>query len=73
MQFTAFLSFPIAGLIFILAPDFTKIFLGEKWIPMIQAMQVLCFFGITRAINGIMGSIFQGIGKSNIITLGAGF
>jgi len=30
LQFTAFLSFPIAGLIFILAPDFTKIFLGEN-------------------------------------------
>jgi len=73
LQFTAFLSFPLAGLIFILAPDFTKIFLGEKWIPMIQAMQVLCFFGITRAINATIGSIFQGIGKPNIITLGAGF
>jgi len=30
LQFTAFLSFPIAGLIFILAPDFTKIFLGAS-------------------------------------------
>ena len=36
LQLTAFLSFPLAGLIFVLAPDFTKIFLGEKWLPMIQ-------------------------------------
>jgi len=35
LQLTAFLSFSIAGLIFILAPDFTKIFLGEKWMPMV--------------------------------------
>jgi len=73
LQATAFLSFPIAGLIFVLAPDFTKIFLGEKWTPMVLAMQVLCIFGITRAVNATMGSIFQGMGKPNIITFGAGF
>jgi O-antigen/teichoic acid export membrane protein len=73
LQFTAFLSFPVAGLIFVLAPDFTKIFLGEKWMPMVPAMQVLCLFGLTRALNGTMGSIFQGIGIPKIITFGAGF
>lgn len=73
LQITAFLSFPIAGLIFVLAPDFTKIFLGEKWMPMVPAMQVLCLFGVTRALNGTMGSIFQGIGEPKIITFGASF
>ncbi|MCK5306301.1 MAG: lipopolysaccharide biosynthesis protein [Candidatus Omnitrophica bacterium] len=71
LQFTAFLSFPIAGLTFILAPDFTKIFLGEKWMPMVPAMQVLCIFGVTRAINATTGPIFQGIGKPNISTVGS--
>ncbi|RKY42346.1 MAG: lipopolysaccharide biosynthesis protein, partial [Candidatus Omnitrophota bacterium] len=55
LQLTAFLSFPIAGLIFVLAPDFTKIFLGEKWMPMVPAMQVLCIFGVTRALNATTG------------------
>ena len=72
LQVTAFLSFPVAGLIFVLAPDFTKIFLGEKWMPMVPAMQVLCLFGVTRALNGTMGSIFQGIGIPKVITFGAG-
>jgi O-antigen/teichoic acid export membrane protein len=53
LQITAFLSFPIAGLIFILAPDFTRLFLGEKWMPMVPAMQItgcnkwftVCWFG----------------------------
>jgi O-antigen/teichoic acid export membrane protein len=72
LQVTAFLSFPIAGLIFILAPDFTKIFLGEKWMPMVPAVQALCIFGVTRAVNATIGSIFQGIGKPNIITFGSG-
>ena len=68
LQITAFLSFPIAGLIFVLAPDFTKIFLGEKWIPMVPAMQVLCIFGVTRSFGATTGPIFQGVGKPSILT-----
>lgn len=68
LQVTAFLSFPMAGLIFVLAPDFTMIFLGEKWMPMVPAMQVLCIFGVTRSINATFGSILQGIGKPHILT-----
>jgi len=68
LQLTAFLSFPIAGLIFVLAPDFTQIFLGEKWVPMVPAMQVLCIFGLLRAFNATTGPIFQAVGKPSILT-----
>ena len=68
LQVTAFLSFPLAGLIFVLAPDFTRIFLGEKWMPMVPAMQVLAIFGAIRAFGATTGPIFQGVGKPNILT-----
>ena len=68
LQFTAFLSFPIAGLIFVLAPDFTKIFLGEKWMPMVPAMQVLVFAGLVRSIAATSGYIFYAVGKPKIDT-----
>jgi len=68
LKLTAFLSFPIAGLIFVLAPDFTKIFLGEKWMQMVPAMQVLCIFGVTRSLNATTGPIFQAVGKPSILT-----
>jgi len=68
LQVTAFLSFPIAGLIFILAPDFTKIFLGEKWMPMVPTMQVLVFAGLVRSIAATTGSIFHAVGKPKIET-----
>jgi len=71
LQLTAFLSFPIAGLIFVLAPDFTMIFLGEKWMPMVPAMQVLCIFGALRAIAATMGPIFYSVGKPKFITWGS--
>ena len=68
LQLTAFLSFPIAGLIFVLAPDFTKIFLGEKWMPMVPAMQVLVFAGLTRSIVATTGPVFHAVGKPKIET-----
>ena len=67
LQVTAFLSFPIAGLIFVLAPDFTMIFLGEKWMPMVPAMQVLALWGLIRSI-GATTIIFQSVGKPEIST-----
>ena len=62
LQLTAFLSFPIAGFIFFLAPDFTRIFLGEKWMPMVPAMQVLAFAGLVRSIAATTGPLFYGRG-----------
>ena len=68
LQVTAFLSFPIAGLIFALAPDFTKIFLGEKWMPMVPAMMVLVWWGVIRGLVGAMSPVFLSIGKPEILT-----
>ncbi len=68
LQLTAFLSFPIAGLIFVLAPDFTMIFLGEKWMAMVPAMQVLVFAGLVRSIAATAGPVFHSVGKPKIDT-----
>ena len=68
LQITAFLSFPIAGLIFVLAPDFTVIFLGEKWMPMVPAMQVLALAGLVRSMAATTGPIFHAVGKPKIDT-----
>ncbi|MBW2310783.1 MAG: lipopolysaccharide biosynthesis protein [Deltaproteobacteria bacterium] len=68
LQLTAFISIPIAGGIFILAPEFTEIFLGDKWMPMVPAMQVLCIFGATRSFGATTGPLFHGVGKPKTLT-----
>ena len=68
LQLTAFFSFPLAGLIFVTAPEFTRLFLGEKWLSMVPAMQVLCIFGVSRSINANFGVFFLGIGKPDVST-----
>lgn len=68
LQLTAFISIPLAGGIFILAPEFTKIFLGEEWLPMVPAMQLLVLAGLIRSIMATTGPIFQAVGKPKIDT-----
>lgn len=68
LQVTAFLSFPMAAGIFLLAPDFTQIFLGEKWTLMVPAMQALAIWGLIRSIGATTGPLFQAVGKPEIVT-----
>ncbi len=67
LQLTAFLSMPLAGILFMLAPDLTKVFLGEKWLPMVGAMRLLAVWGGMRAVAATSGSVFLGVGKPKIL------
>jgi lipopolysaccharide exporter len=68
LKLTSFISFPVAGLIFILAPDFTRLFLGEQWLPMVPTMQVLALWGLIRSIDATTGPLFYGLGKPKFAT-----
>ncbi len=67
LKFTSFLVIPLAGGIFILAPEFIKVAYGERWLPMIPAVLVMCFLGLFRAIGATMGPVFYAIGKPYIL------
>ena len=69
LQVTAFLSFPIGVLLLILAPDFTRLFLGEKWMPMVRAIQVLCIFGVIRSLAATCGPLFSGTNNPRFTTI----
>lgn len=68
LKLTTFISVPLAGGIFILAPEFTRIFLTEKWMLIVPAMQVLALAGLLRSIGATNSTIFPGIGKPQINT-----
>jgi O-antigen/teichoic acid export membrane protein len=65
-KLAAFISFPITGLIIVLAPDFTRIFMGEKWNAIVPAMQVLALVGLMGTIAATFGHMFYAIGKPKI-------
>ena len=66
LQLTSFVSIPLAGGIFILAPEFTRIFLTQKWMPMVPAIQVLVLAGLVRSIGAT--PVFSSVGKPKIET-----
>lgn len=68
LQVTAFIALPLMGLIIVLAFDFTKLILGEKWMPIVPAMQVLACWASVYAINSTIWPLFRGIGRPDLET-----
>jgi O-antigen/teichoic acid export membrane protein len=68
LQITVFLSAAFSALIFALAPDFTAIFLGNKWISMVPAMQILVVVAFASSISETSGPIFLAVGKPKVET-----
>ncbi len=66
VETTASLSLPLTAGIFILAPDFVRIFLGEKWMPMVLALRILSISGLMRSIAATGGPLFRAAGRPNI-------
>ncbi|MBN1404953.1 MAG: lipopolysaccharide biosynthesis protein [Candidatus Omnitrophica bacterium] len=64
---TVFLSFPIAALIFVLAGDFTMIFLGKNWMAIVPVMRVLVFYSVMASIISSMTPVFCSIGKPKVV------
>ena len=67
LKYVSMLSIPAAFGIFVIAPDFVSVVLGEKWMPAVPALQVLCIFGMIRSIAATFGPIFQATGNPKIL------
>lgn len=57
------LVFPFSFAIFLLIPTFTNLILGEKWLKMVPAVQVLSFYGLSIALISTIGPLLWGTGK----------
>ena len=66
LQVIALISTPLAGGIVVLAPEFTEIFLGSKWMPAVPAMRVLALAGLFRSIISTMSPVFVSIKRPDI-------
>ncbi len=62
INITSFIMIPLAGGIFVLAPEFIKIFLTQKWMPITSTLRILVVAGMFRALATTGGALFQGKG-----------
>ncbi len=65
MRLTIAISLPITVGMVLLAPEFTQIFLSEKWMPMVTAMQLLAVAGLIKSIVSTGSPLFIGSGYPN--------
>jgi len=65
--YVSMLSIPTSIGILIISPTFVPLVLGDKWMPAIPALQILCFYGLFRSIAATTGSIFYSMGKPEIL------
>jgi O-antigen/teichoic acid export membrane protein len=65
VQVVSLAIFPIAGGIMVLAYELTDVVLGDEWLGMVGAMQILCFLGPLKCFQ--RAPAFRAIGRPDII------
>jgi lipopolysaccharide exporter len=73
IEAVAFLTFPVAAGVYILAPDFTTVLLGQQWLLAIPAMQLLAIAAAIYSLIITGGSLFYAVGKprTRFLVMGA--
>ena len=66
VRFVAFLTMPLAGGIFALGPQFTQIFLGEKWMPMVPALRILAIAMIIKPVVATGSALYNAVGRPRL-------
>jgi PST family polysaccharide transporter len=66
LQMTVFFAVPCGLGLLLLAPEFTAIFLGTKWKPIILPLQILSLSGIITSLISTGSSLFYAFGQPRI-------
>lgn len=66
-RLTAFITFPIAFGIALVAPSFVPVVLGEDWRPMIRTLQILTLYGLLHSITRNFGAVWKALGRPDYI------
>ena len=60
-------DFPVAVGTAVLAETITVVLLGDQWIPMITTLQILAIVGLSRALVGTTGPLFDAVGRPDVV------
>jgi len=66
VHLSSVIVFPMSVGLFLVAPEAVALVLGNKWLPMVPALQVLTIFGAIRALA--FGPVFHATGNPQIVT-----
>lgn len=64
LRLTAFITFPMMILLFILSKETILILYGKNWLPMVPILKGLSLLGAIQSLTSYSGTMFQVLGKT---------
>lgn len=61
-------GFLIAGIMALIAPEFIRIVLGSKWLPMLDVFRLMLIFTLLDPMQATISSLFVAMGSPNQLT-----
>lgn len=61
------INFAFAGWLMLIAPEFIRLVIGEKWLPMLTAFRLMMFFILLDPLKLVAGNLFSAIGHPEIL------
>ncbi len=61
-------GFFIAGLLFLLVPEFIHFVIGDKWLPMLVPFRLMLVYTLLDPIKATVGSVFIAVGRPEMVT-----
>ncbi len=62
-------GFLLAGLLALVAPEFIRLLLGEKWLPMLDAFRFMLVYTLFDPIKVTVGKLFIAVGKPELVVM----
>jgi PST family polysaccharide transporter/lipopolysaccharide exporter len=69
LEMLSLAAFPLYLALVVLAPEFVSMLLGDKWLPAVLSLQILCFFGLARTLTEPAGNMFMATGKARVLSM----
>lgn len=60
-------GFLLAGLLALIAPEFIRLALGEKWLPMLTAFRLMMIFTLLDPIKVTVANLYMAVGKPEAV------
>lgn len=67
LEFTMLVIMPITVGLFVFSAHFVHTIFGEKWMPIVVLIQILCWLGLLRALGTCSSLIFNSMGKTKLL------
>jgi O-antigen/teichoic acid export membrane protein len=60
-------GFLLAGVLFLVAPEFIRVFLGERWLPMLATFQLMLLYTLFDPLKLTIANLFVAMGRPEIV------